>query len=71
MLLLSYNTLIHKEPMDYETKISIHQYYFDEDFYYNLKVTDAMNMDYLYVGNRPTLEGVMECIKLHLKHHQN
>jgi hypothetical protein len=56
--------------MDYETDIAIHQYSSDGDFYYNLKVTDVMNMDYQYMGNAPTLEGVMECIKLHLKNHQ-
>jgi hypothetical protein len=67
---MPYNTLIHKEPMDYETDISIHQYYSDGHFYYNLKVTDVMNMDYLYMGSAPTLDNVMECIKLHLKHHQ-
>jgi hypothetical protein len=57
--------------MDYETDIAIHQYSSDGNFYYNLKVTDVMNMDYLYMGNAPTLEGVMDCIKLHLEGHQN
>jgi hypothetical protein len=57
--------------MDYETDIIIHQYSSDGDFYYNLKVTDVMNMDCYYTGNAPTLDGVMECVKLHLKQHQN
>jgi hypothetical protein len=57
--------------MDYETDISIHQYSSDGNFYYNLKVTDVMNMDYYYYGNVPTLDDVMDCIKLHLEGHQN
>lgn len=57
--------------MDYETEIAIRQYSSDSDFYYNLKVTDVMDMDYHYMGDAPTLDDVMECIKLHLRHHQN
>ena len=57
--------------MDYETDISIHQYSSDGDFYYNLKITDVMNMDYYYGGSAPTLDNVMECIQLHIKQHQN
>jgi hypothetical protein len=57
--------------MDYETDIAIHQYSSDGDFYYNLKVTDVMNMDYQYMDNATTLEGVMDLIKLHLKQYQN
>lgn len=57
--------------MDYETDISIHQYFSDGDFYYNLKITDGMIMDYYYDGSAPTLDDVMECIQLHLKQHQN
>jgi len=57
--------------MDYETDIIIHQYSSDGDFYYKLKVTDAINMDYYYDGSASTLDDVMECIQLHLKQHQN
>ena len=57
--------------MDYETYIDIHQYSSDGDFYYKLKVTDVMNMDYYYTGNAPTLDDVMLYIKHHLKEHQN
>jgi hypothetical protein len=28
-------------------------------------------MDYYYEGNALTLDDVMECVKLHLKQHQN
>jgi len=57
--------------MHYETDIIIHQYSSDGDFYYKLKVTDVMNMDYYYDGSDSTLDDVMECIQLHLKQHQN
>ena len=57
--------------MDYETYIDIHQYSCDDRFYYKLKVTDVMSMDYYYEGSANTLDDVMECIKLHLKQHQN
>jgi hypothetical protein len=57
--------------MDYETCIEIKQYYPDGDVYYTLKVTDVINMDYYYDGSAPTLDDVMDCIKLHLKQHQN
>jgi len=55
--------------MNYETDIIIHQYSSDGDFYYKLKVTDVMNMDYYYEGSALTLDNVMECIQLHLKQH--
>jgi hypothetical protein len=57
--------------MDYETYLNIHQYSPDDRVYYTLKVTDVMNMDYYYEGNALTLDDVMECVKLHLKQHQN
>ena len=57
--------------MDYETYLNIHQYSCDDRVYYTLKVTDIMNMDYYYEGNALTLDDVMECVKLHLKQHQN
>ena len=57
--------------MDYETYIDIHQYSTDDRFYYKLKVTDVMNMDYYYEGSANTLDDFMDCIKLHLKQHQN
>jgi hypothetical protein len=57
--------------MDYETHIDIHQYFPSDRFYYKLKVTDVMNMDYYYEGSALTLDNVMECIQLHLKQHQN
>ena len=57
--------------MDYETYLNIHQYSPDDRVYYTLKVTDVMNMDYYYEGNTLTLDDVMECVKLHLKQHQN
>jgi hypothetical protein len=57
--------------MHYETDIIIHQYSSDGDFYYKLKVTDVMNMDYYYDGSASTLDDIMECIQLHLKQHQN
>jgi len=56
--------------MYYETDIIIHQYSSDGDFYYKLKVTDVINMDYYYDGSASTLDDVMECIQLHLKQHQ-
>ena len=71
MLLLPYNDFIRNKPMNYETDIIIHQYSSDGDFYYKLKVTDVMNMDYYYDGSASTLDNVMECIQLHLKQHQN
>ena len=57
--------------MDYETYIDIKQYSTDCYFSYTLKVIDVMNMDYYYGGSAKTLDDVMECIKLHLKQHQN
>jgi len=57
--------------MDYEIHINIHQYSSDGTFHFNLEVTDVMNMDYYYDGSAPTLEGVMDCIKIFLKNHQN
>ncbi len=57
--------------MDYETYIDIKQYSTDCYFYYTLKVIDVMNMDYYYSGSAKTLDDVMDCIKLHLKQHQN
>jgi phosphodiesterase/alkaline phosphatase D-like protein len=66
-MIVSYAT----KPMDYETHIDIHQYFPDDRFYYKLKVTDVMNMDYYYEGSAKTLDDVMDCIKLHLKQHQN
>jgi len=57
--------------MDYETYLNIHQYSPDDRVYYTLKVTDVMNMDYYYSGTAKTLDDVMDCIKLHLKQHQN
>jgi len=66
-MIVSYAT----KPMDYETHIDIHQYFPDDRFYYKLKVTDVMNMDYYYEGSALTLDNVMECIQLHLKQHQN
>ncbi len=57
--------------MDYETYLNIHQYSPDDRVYYTLKVTDVMNMDYYYEGNALTLDDVMDCVKLHLKQHQN
>jgi hypothetical protein len=57
--------------MDYETYIDIHQYSTDGRFYYKLKVTDVMNMDYYCEGSASTLEGFMDFIKLYLKQHQN
>ena len=56
-------------PMDYETYISIQQYSSDSDYFYNLKVTNAMNEDYYYTGTVSTLGDVMLCIKHHLKEH--
>jgi len=69
VLLLPYNDFIRNKPMNYETDIIIHQYSSDGDFYYKLKVTDVMNMDYYYEGSALTLDNVMECIQLHLKQH--
>jgi len=57
--------------MDYETYIDIKQYSSYGGFYFTLKVTDVMNMDYYYDGSASTLEGVMDLIKLYLKNHQN
>lgn len=56
--------------MDYEIDINIRQYSSDGDFYFTLKVTDVINMDYYYDGSAPTLEDVMNCIKIFLKNHQ-
>ena len=68
---MPYNNLIRNKPMDYETYIDIKQYSTDCYFYYTLKVIDVMNMDYYYSGSAKTLDDVMDCIKLHLKQHQN
>ena len=57
--------------MDHETDINIHQYSADGTFHFTLKVTDVMNMDYYYDGSAPTLDDVMNCIKIFLKNHQN
>ena len=57
--------------MHYETDIIIHQYSSDGDFYYKLKVTDVMNMNYYYDGSAPTLDDAMSSIKSFLKRHQN
>ena len=63
--------------MDYETDtdINIRQYSADGTFHFTLKVTDVMNQDYYivhhYDGSAPTLDGVMNCIKIFLKNHQN
>jgi hypothetical protein len=57
--------------MDYETYIDIKQYSSDREFYFTLKVTDVMNMDYYYDGSASTLDAVMDLIKLYLKNHQN
>jgi hypothetical protein len=57
--------------MDYETYIDIKQYSSNSDFYFTLKVTDVMNMDYYYDGSAPNLECVMDLIQLYLKNHQN
>jgi len=57
--------------MDHETYIDIKRYSIDCNFSYNLRVTDAMNMDYYYSGTAKTLDDAMDCIKLHLKQHQN
>ncbi len=56
--------------MDYETYIDIKQYSPDREVYYTLRVIDAMSMDYYYDGSGLTLDDVMNCIKLHLKQHQ-
>jgi hypothetical protein len=55
--------------VDYETHITITQYYPTGTVYYKLKVTDVINMDYYYDGDAPTLDDVMNCIKEHLKNH--
>jgi hypothetical protein len=81
-LLEKVKELCHTEPtklvddyvnfiMDYETYIDIKQYSTDCYFSYTLKVIDVMNMDYYYSGTAKTLDDVMDCIKLHLKQHQN
>ena len=57
--------------MDYETDINIRQYFADGTFHFTLKVTDVMNQDYYYDGSAPTLDDVMDCIKIFLKNHQN
>jgi hypothetical protein len=38
-------------------------------FHFTLKVTDVMNQDYYYASSAPTLDGVMNCIKIFLKNH--
>jgi len=55
--------------MDYETDINIRQYSSNGTFHFTLKVTDVMNQDYYYYGGAPTLDGVMNCIKIFLKNH--
>ena len=55
----------------YETNLNIRQYSADGTFHFTLKVTDVMNQDYYYDGSAPTLDGVMNCIKIFLKNHQN
>jgi hypothetical protein len=55
--------------MDYETYIDIRQYSSDGDYHFTLKVTDVMNQDFYYDGSAPTLEDVMNCIKIFLKNH--
>jgi coenzyme F420-reducing hydrogenase gamma subunit len=57
--------------MDYEPDINIRQYSTDGNYNFTLKVTDVMNMDYYYDGSAPTLEDVMNYIKIFLKNHQN
>jgi hypothetical protein len=57
--------------MDYETNLNIRQYSADGTCHFTLKVTDVMNMDYYYDGSAPTLEDVMDCVKIFLKNHQN
>ena len=57
--------------MDYETDINIRQYFADGTYYFTLKVTDVINQDFYYEGSAPTLEDVMNCIKIFLKNHQN
>jgi hypothetical protein len=57
--------------MDYETDINIRQYFADGSYYFTLKVTDVINQDFYYDGSAPTLEDVMNCIKIFLKNHQN
>jgi hypothetical protein len=61
----------HTDPMDYETYIDIKRYSTDCRFSYTLRVIDVMNMDYDYSGTAWTLDDVMDCIRLHLKQHQN
>lgn len=60
-----------RTEMDYETDINIRQYSADGTYHFTLKVTDVMNMDYYYDGSAPTLEDVMDCVKIFLKNHQN
>ena len=55
--------------MDYEINLNIRQYSADGTFHFTLKVTDVMNQDYYYDGSAPTLDGVMNCIKIFLKNH--
>ena len=57
--------------MDYETYIDIKQYSANGTYHFTLKVTDVINNDYYYDGSAPTLEGVMDCIKIFMKNHQN
>jgi hypothetical protein len=57
--------------MDYETYLDIKQYYPGGRVSYKLRVTDVMNMDYYFEGSASTLDGVMNCIKLHLEDFQN
>ena len=57
--------------MDYETYIDIKQYSANGTYHFTLKVTDVINNDYYYDGSAPTLEGVVNCIKIFMKNHQN
>jgi hypothetical protein len=56
--------------MDYETYIDIKQYSANGTYYFTLKVTDVINNDYYYDGSAPTLEGVMNCIKIFMNNHK-
>ena len=60
-----------RTEMDYETYIDIKQYSPNSTVYFTLRVTDVMNMDYYYDGSAPTLDDVLNIIKIYLKNHQN
>ena len=60
--------------MDYETNIKIKQYHRQGMFNYTLEIIhlwDYKNGPFTYEGECLTLDDVMECVKLHLKQHQN